>query len=147
MMVGLGETWDEILRTMGDLRSVDCDLLTIGQYLRPSQKHVALARWYTPEEFAELKREAGGTGLPARRLGTAGPEFVPRRRAARHGDRRRGLNARPTKARLVSPCVRPSIRAAEAATLLGVNGSRWVDYRARLSCVPRDPRGGAAVTG
>ena len=63
MMVGLGETWDEILRTMGDLRSVDCDLLTIGQYLRPSQKHVALARWYTPEEFAELKREAEALGF------------------------------------------------------------------------------------
>ena len=63
MMVGLGETWDEILRTMSDLRSVDCDLLTIGQYLRPSQKHVALAKWYTPEEFAELKREAESLGF------------------------------------------------------------------------------------
>ena len=63
MMVGLGETWDEILRTMSDLRSVDCDLLTIGQYLRPSRKHVALAKWYTPEEFAELKREAESLGF------------------------------------------------------------------------------------
>ena len=63
MMVGLGETWDEILRTMSDLRSVDCDLLTIGQYLRPSQKHVALAKWYTPEEFDELKREAEALGF------------------------------------------------------------------------------------
>ncbi len=63
MMVGLGETWDEILQTMSDLRSVDCDLLTIGQYLRPSQKHVALAKWYTPEEFAELKREAESLGF------------------------------------------------------------------------------------
>ena len=63
MMVGLGETWDEILRTMSDLRSVDCDLLTIGQYLRPSRKHVALAKWYTPEEFAELGREAEAMGF------------------------------------------------------------------------------------
>ena len=63
MMVGLGETWDEILETMGDLRSVDCDLLTIGQYLRPSVKHVPLARWYTPEDFAELKREAEAMGF------------------------------------------------------------------------------------
>jgi lipoic acid synthetase len=54
MMVGLGEAWDEILETMEDLRSVDCDLLTIGQYLRPSKKHVALAKWYTPREFDEL---------------------------------------------------------------------------------------------
>jgi len=63
MMVGLGETWDEIIDTMRDLRSVDCDLLTIGQYLRPSEKHVALARWYTPGEFEELKREAESLGF------------------------------------------------------------------------------------
>jgi lipoic acid synthetase len=52
--VGLGETWDEIVETMRDLRSVGCDLLTIGQYLRPSEKHTPLARWYTPQEFEEL---------------------------------------------------------------------------------------------
>ncbi len=51
MMVGLGETWQEIIETMRDLRAVDCDLLTIGQYLRPSEKHTPLARWYTPDEF------------------------------------------------------------------------------------------------
>ena len=55
MMVGLGETWDEIIQTMRDLREVDCDLLTIGQYLRPSKKHIALAKWYTPQEFDELR--------------------------------------------------------------------------------------------
>ena len=55
MMVGLGESWDEIIETMEDLRAVDCDLLTIGQYLRPSEKHVALAKWYTPQEFDELR--------------------------------------------------------------------------------------------
>ena len=63
MMVGLGETWDEIVETMRDLRSVDCDLLTIGQYLRPSQKHTPLAKWYTPEEFDELRREADALGF------------------------------------------------------------------------------------
>ena len=63
MMVGLGETWDEILETMRDLRSVDCDLLTIGQYLRPSQKHVSLSRWYRPEEFQELRLEAEALGF------------------------------------------------------------------------------------
>ena len=63
MMVGLGETWDEIIDNMRELRSVDCDLLTIGQYLRPSEKHVALARWYTPDEFAELKREGEALGF------------------------------------------------------------------------------------
>ena len=63
MMVGLGETWDEIIETMRDLRSVDCDLLTIGQYLRPSSKHVPLARWYTPGEFDELRCEGEALGF------------------------------------------------------------------------------------
>ena len=63
MMVGLGETWDEIIDTMRDLRSVDCELLTIGQYLRPSEKHIALARWYTPEEFEELRQEGEALGF------------------------------------------------------------------------------------
>ena len=63
MMVGLGETWDEIIDTMRDLRSVDCDLLTIGQYLRPSQKHIALDRWYTPEEFDQLRLEGEALGF------------------------------------------------------------------------------------
>ena len=55
IMVGLGETWDEIIETMRDLRSVDCNLLTIGQYLRPSDKHTPLIKWYTPSEFDELR--------------------------------------------------------------------------------------------
>ena len=63
MMVGLGETWGEIIDNMRALRSVDCDLLTIGQYLRPSEKHIALAKWYTPEEFEELKREGEALGF------------------------------------------------------------------------------------
>ena len=63
MMVGLGENWSEVVDTMRDLRSVDCDLLTIGQYLRPSQKHVAMDRWYTPEEFEELGRVGESMGF------------------------------------------------------------------------------------
>ena len=63
MMVGLGETWNEILDTMRDLRSVSCDLLTIGQYLRPSEKHVPLSRWYTPDEFDELRLEGEALGF------------------------------------------------------------------------------------
>ena len=63
MMVGLGETWNEIIETMRDLRSVSCDLLTIGQYLRPSEKHVPLSRWYTPDEFDELRLEGEALGF------------------------------------------------------------------------------------
>ncbi len=63
MMVGLGETVEEIEETMRDLRRVDCDLLTIGQYLRPSEKHIALARFYTPEEFEELRKMGESLGF------------------------------------------------------------------------------------
>ena len=58
LMVGLGETVTEILETMQDLRQAKCNLLTIGQYLAPSRRHLPIARYYHPEEFAELK-EAG----------------------------------------------------------------------------------------
>ena len=54
IIVGMGEEVDEIVDTMRDLRSVDCDLLTIGQYLRPSQRHLPVARFYNPGEFEEL---------------------------------------------------------------------------------------------
>ena len=56
IMVGLGETWEEILNLMGDLRNVSCDLLTIGQYLSPSREHLGVLKYYHPDEFSELKR-------------------------------------------------------------------------------------------
>ena len=54
IMVGLGESKDEILQVMDDLKSADVDFLTIGQYLQPSVKHFPLERYYTPQEFEEL---------------------------------------------------------------------------------------------
>lgn len=56
IMVGLGEAWDELLEAMRDLRSVNVDILTIGQYLSPSQNHAPIEKYYTPEEFSELKK-------------------------------------------------------------------------------------------
>lgn len=56
LMVGVGETWDELVQTMRDLRSVGCDILTIGQYLAPSSGHHPISRYYTPREFDELNR-------------------------------------------------------------------------------------------
>jgi lipoic acid synthetase len=56
LMVGLGETMDEVVEVLGDLRRVDCQILTIGQYLRPSVAHLPMARYWTPAEFGELKR-------------------------------------------------------------------------------------------
>ena len=55
-MVGLGETMDEVKAVMRDQRSWGVDILTIGQYLQPSKKHLAMDRYYTLEEFVELKR-------------------------------------------------------------------------------------------
>ena len=58
LMVGLGETVTELLETMEDLRNTECDILTVGQYLSPSSRHLPIQRYYTPEEFEEIK-EAG----------------------------------------------------------------------------------------
>jgi len=58
LMVGLGESWDELVETLAALRRVGCDILTIGQYLRPSAAHLPVARYYHPDEFLALKRMA-----------------------------------------------------------------------------------------
>ena len=63
IMVGLGETRDEILQVMDDLKSADVDFLTIGQYLQPSVKHFPLDRYYKPEEFKELSDIAKAKGF------------------------------------------------------------------------------------
>jgi len=63
MMVGLGETWDEILQVMDDLVAHNCDILTIGQYLRPTEKHLPIMRYYTPEEFERLREEGLARGF------------------------------------------------------------------------------------
>ena len=63
MMVGLGETWDEVLATMRDLRAAGCAILTIGQYLSPGKDYHPIARYYHPEEFAALKREGLALGF------------------------------------------------------------------------------------
>jgi lipoic acid synthetase len=56
VMVGLGESFDELAATMRDLHEHGCDLLTVGQYLRPDDKHLAVERYWTPPEFAEITR-------------------------------------------------------------------------------------------
>ena len=63
LMVGLGETKDEILQVMDDLISADVDFLTIGQYLQPSPKHFPLVRYYHPDEFNELDQQAKAKGF------------------------------------------------------------------------------------
>ncbi|HEU5260199.1 MAG TPA: lipoyl synthase [Gemmatimonadales bacterium] len=56
IICGLGEEWDELLVAMRDLRAQGVDILTLGQYLRPSSRHLPIARYYPPDEFAELRR-------------------------------------------------------------------------------------------
>lgn len=63
LMVGLGETRDEVLQVMDDLRSADVDFLTIGQYLAPSRKHAEVKRYVPPEEFEDLARVAVSKGF------------------------------------------------------------------------------------
>ena len=63
IMVGLGETREEITRTMEDLRASGVDILTIGQYLRPTPQHLDIARYYHPDEFADLKAEGLALGF------------------------------------------------------------------------------------
>jgi lipoic acid synthetase len=63
IMVGLGEKLEELLRTLDDLRSVHCDILTVGQYLRPTKKHLPVIRYYSPEEFEMIKRHGYEKGF------------------------------------------------------------------------------------
>ena len=81
MMLGLGEDWVEIIQTMADLRRVECDILTIGQYMRPSPQHLPLMKYYAPGEFAELKRIGAGMGF---RHVEAGPLVRSSYHAERH---------------------------------------------------------------
>jgi lipoic acid synthetase len=63
VMVGLGETWDELLAVMDVLRTVDVDILTIGQYLQPTKAHLPIERYYHPDEFAQLAEEGYARGF------------------------------------------------------------------------------------
>jgi len=69
LMLGLGETHAEVVQTLQDLRSVDCQRLTLGQYLRPSLAHIPVARYWTPAEFEELGKVARELGFQQVRSG------------------------------------------------------------------------------
>ncbi len=80
LMLGLGETADEVTQVMQDLRRHGCEMLTIGQYLQPSRYHLAVERYWTPQEFGEL-------GRVARLLGFASVASGPMVRSSYHADR------------------------------------------------------------
>ncbi|MGH7586650.1 MAG: lipoyl synthase [Gemmatimonadales bacterium] len=77
IILGLGEEWDEIVTCLRDLRRSDVDIVTLGQYLRPSDGHLPIARYYTPDEFAELA-EIG------RRMGFKHVQSSPLTRSSYH---------------------------------------------------------------
>ena len=77
IMLGLGEGEDEVLATLRDLRAVAVDIVTIGQYLRPTAAHLSVARWWAPEDFARL-------GAAARSMGFAHVESSPLTRSSYH---------------------------------------------------------------
>ncbi|MGM0875460.1 MAG: lipoyl synthase [Bacillota bacterium] len=63
LMIGLGETKEQIIQTMDDLRANDVDIMTIGQYLQPTKKHLKVQKYYHPDEFAELREIAMSKGF------------------------------------------------------------------------------------
>ena len=63
IIVGLGETNDEVVETMRDLRAAGVDVVTIGQYLQPSQKHTAIDRWVHPDEFRWFREQGEALGF------------------------------------------------------------------------------------
>ena len=79
LMLGLGETTEELLETLADLRAIGCDFLTLGQYLQPSPRHLPVERYLPPEEFDEL-------GRLARALGFAEVASGPMVRSSYHAD-------------------------------------------------------------
>ena len=92
LIVGMGETDDEVVATLADLRAVGVDIVTIGQYLRPTTHHLPVARWVEPAEFDALRtrrarRWASPTSSRARSPGRATTPGRPR--ARRHRPRRR----------------------------------------------------------
>jgi lipoic acid synthetase len=81
LMVGLGESRDELLETFRDIADTGCDILTVGQYLSPTPKHIPIERYYTPDEFSDLKTEAMRMGF---RYVEAGPLVRSSYHAGRH---------------------------------------------------------------
>ena len=89
LMLGLGETKEELLETMADLRSAGCDLLTLGQYLQPTEKHLKIEEFIHPDQFAAYKRIAEAMGFsyvasgPLVRSSYHADDFVPEEFASR----------------------------------------------------------------
>lgn len=69
LIIGLGETFEQIEQTLIDLKNVGCDIVTIGQYIQPSKHHLEVAKYYTPEEYDKLKELANKVGIKNHQIG------------------------------------------------------------------------------
>ena len=69
LMIGLGETFEQIENTLKDLKDVGCDILTIGQYIQPSKQHLPVSKYYTPDEYEQLKALANKIGITRHQIG------------------------------------------------------------------------------
>lgn len=69
LMIGLGETFEDIEQTLVDLKNVGCDILTIGQYIQPSKAHLEVSKYYTPDEYENLKQLAKKVGIKHYQIG------------------------------------------------------------------------------
>jgi lipoic acid synthetase len=83
LMVGLGETVDELVGTFREIRNTGCEILTVGQYLSPTPRHIPIEKYYSPEEFAFLESEARRIGF---RYVEAGPLVRSSYHAGRYAD-------------------------------------------------------------
>src|SRR5881409_585748 len=138
IICGLGEEWDELLVAMRDLRAQSVDILTLGQYLRPSAAHLPITRYYTPDEFATWRRARW-----CARVTTRGSRSRARRRPpdpdrAPHGHRNGPACERRSAARAAAPHAAPD---AAGAALRGESG-RGVRARQDRRLLPPVHRAG-----
>ena len=115
LMVGLGETHDEMVEAFGDLREAGVSILTVGQYLRPTERHLPVVRYWEPEEFTALEARRLRPRLRAHRRRPARALELPRRRARRagppgHRPARRNRRAAPSDQRATVDARAPAAR-------------------------------------
>ncbi len=108
LILGMGETREEVSEALRDLHEAGCELITITQYLRPSPRHHPVERWVKPQEFVELQQEAEEIGFAGRHVRAAGPLLLPRRPPVPAGAGAPQRDHRLTRARPVGalPCGR-----------------------------------------
>ncbi len=155
LMVGLGESFEEMVETFGILREHDVQVLTVGQYLRPSDRHLPVVRYWHPDEFAALEQAAYDLGFdhiaagPLVRSSYHADEHVPQDRPGRRAARRVRPDPLPRGPRLGRPPVIPlkdSIPTARAAwvtiVLIAINVVVYF-----VAAAGRDPRWAEPVVG